>query len=301
MTRLAVVASQLLLLAVFAGCSGTPAPPSPSAPSAAPTTPVASSPAPVEPTRTIAKVNVLGVVGDSISLAVNACDQAGPCPAQAWAGGEAPGVDSIATRLGEQFGTRPEVLIAAKDGGDVADAADRIGRLAAKKPDLVTILVGANDACAPNTSEMTEVDDFREQYADVLTQLADGAPDALALAMSVPDVNQIWELGRKDPGARQSWSKFWGCRNLLRDPTSDAPQVVASREAVADRVRDYNEAIAEVCAAAKNCVSDEAALNEHDFTSDEVSALDFFHPSKAGQRAIAEIAWNALERQVKLP
>ena len=33
----------------------------------------------------------------------------------------------------------------------------------------------------------------------------------------------------------------------------------------------------------------------YDFSSDEISGIDFFHPSIAGQRAIAAIAWDALE------
>ena len=33
----------------------------------------------------------------------------------------------------------------------------------------------------------------------------------------------------------------------------------------------------------------------YEFSADEISGIDFFHPSVAGQRAIAEIAWDSLE------
>ncbi len=299
MTRLAAVASQVLLIAALSGCVATPAPTTPSAAPSGPAT--SATPGSAAPTRTITKIEVLGVIGDSISLAVNACTQPGPCPEESWSGGDSPEVSSIASRLAKATGARPETVMAAKDGGDIADAAARIGQLAGREPDLVTILVGANDACAPNANEMTTVEDFRSKFSEVLVTLKSEAPDALALALSVPDLNQIWTLGRDNPKAAQLWSKFWGCRNLLRNPTSTAPQVEASRQAVADRVKEFNAVIAEECAASGNCISDNGALNEHRFTTAEVSSIDFFHPSSEGQRAIAGIAWTALTSQVELP
>ncbi len=65
--------------------------------------------------------------------------------------------------------------------------------------------------------------------------------------------------------------------------------------AVAARVDEYNAAIVRVCAAAERCIDDGGAVFAYDFSADEISAIDFFHPSIAGQRAIAGIAWDSLE------
>jgi lysophospholipase L1-like esterase len=290
-----------VLLASLAGCMFTPAvSPAPSAPSASPTSAAPGIPRAAR-NISLGEVKVLEVIGDSVSLGVNACAQPGPCPDSAWAGGSDPAVDSIASRLANVSGAAPEVLLGAKDGGDVAEAVRRIGLPTAKDPDLVTILVGANDVCAPSTTEMTSVADFRRDFAAMLAALHTNAPGALALVLSVPDLNQIWELGKDNPRAISQWSRFPGCRNLLREPTwATPPNVEASRAAAAERVVEFNQVVAEVCAAAENCISDGGALYKHPLSAAEISPIDFFHPSVHGQRAIAELAWQVLTEQVKL-
>lgn len=287
MMRFSDMAAGLACLTLLAGCTSS-SPPSSQAPPAQTSTDSASA------TR-VGDVKLLAVIGDSISIAVNACGEPGACPDSSWVQGTDPAVNSIASRLHAQSGTQPTVINQARDGGDMADAVAGIGAVAAKKPDLVTILVGANDVCAPNASEMTSVDDFRTGLSTVLSELDAGAPDAAALVMSLPDLNQVWSLGKDNPRALALWSDFWGCRNLLRNPNSTDPQVEQSREAVADRAVEFNNVIADVCAAAPNCISDGGALYAHEFTVEQVSSIDFFHPSAAGQQAIAEIAWKALE------
>ena len=50
-----------------------------------------------------------------------------------------------------------------------------------------------------------------------------------------------------------------------------------------------------MCDATEGCIHDGGAVYGYAFTADEISAIDRFHPSIAGQRAIAAIAWDALE------
>jgi hypothetical protein len=57
--------------------------------------------------------------------------------------------------------------------------------------------------------------------------------------------------------------------------------------------------VAEVCAAAGNCISDGGALYDHKFSTAEISSTDFFHPSVQGQHVIADLAWRVLTAQVK--
>ena len=83
---------------------------------------------------------------------------------------------------------------------------------------------------------------------------------------------------------------------LLGAADDDSAAATARRDAVSVRVDEFNAVIARVCAATDGCIDDAGALHAYPFTTDQLSSIDFFHPSMAGQRAIAEIAWDALER-----
>ena len=64
-------------------------------------------------------------------------------------------------RLAAASGVEPEVVNAAKDGGDVQDAhrPRRRGDRGAD-PQLVTVLLGGNDACGPTLDDMTPTADY---------------------------------------------------------------------------------------------------------------------------------------------
>jgi hypothetical protein len=51
--------------------------------------------------------------------------------------------------------------------------------------------------------------------------------------------------------------------------------------------------LADGCAALVNCLFDGNAVFDYPFARKDVSRLDFFHPSREGQRVLAEITWQA--------
>lgn len=58
------------------------------------------------------------------------------------------------------------------------------------------------------------------------------------------------------------------------------------------RVNDYNTALAAVCVElGARCTFDNNAVANFTFTSTHISTADYFHPSIAGQRALAEVTW----------
>ncbi len=59
---------------------------------------------------------------------------------------------------------------------------------------------------------------------------------------------------------------------------------------------EYNAVIQELCTIDAGCISDGGALFEYQFEPEEISSIDYFHPSVAGEAVIAEIAWTALEK-----
>lgn len=259
----------------------------------------APAPAPVdldelEASPTLAQVATIGAFGDSMTLGVNACGEPGRCTAASWATGDDPAVGSIAMRIGAATGGVPETVNAAKDGGTVADAVARVDEVIAAQPELVLVLLGGNDVCDADVDGMTSVDDFRASYTALLTALHDGLPDARVLALSIPDLYRLWEVGRDDEGTRQVWDSSPSCSNLLGDAAATDAASTERRDAVAARTEEFNAVIAEVCAADSACTSDGGAVFAYEFSPAEISSIDHFHPSVAGQQVLAEIAWNTL-------
>ena len=63
------------------------------------------------------------------------------------------------------------------------------------------------------------------------------------------------------------------------------------RQAVLAREEAFNQVLASVCAKYAMCRFDDDAVFDHRFTASEISKLDFFHPSLAGQATLAALTW----------
>lgn len=270
-----------ILLALLTACAATPAP----------------EPVDLEGLDTTAEfgdVATVGALGDSITLGVNACGEPGRCPAASWATGDDVAVGSVALRIAAATGSVPDVVNAAKDGGTVADAVARVDEVIAAQPELVLLLLGGNDVCDADVDGMTSVENFRAGYSNLLGTLNSEVPGTQILALSIPNLYHLWELGRDDATARQIWDSSDSCGNLLGDAAATDAAANARREAVAARTQEFNAIIAELCTADVSCTTDGGAVYAYEFSPDEISSIDFFHPSVTGEQVIAEIAWNAL-------
>ncbi|MFD4957925.1 SGNH/GDSL hydrolase family protein [Microbacterium sp. NPDC058389] len=267
------------LVAVASGCSAAEV-------RAAPT-PSPSAPAPPQ-------VGSIVVIGDSISLGVAACGTADACAEASWAIGTDPAVASIASRVAELTGSAPRTEAVARPGARIADAEAALPTLADSDADLVLVLVGANDACTASAASMTAPGDFADSYAALLTGVSAALPDARIVALSLPDLLQLWQLGSTDPATVQAWSRSPSCRSLLQNAASVADADIERRAAVDELVTAYDDAIADACAAIVSCTFDAGAVHAVRFDSDDVSTVDRFHPSLQGQAKLAEAAWSAV-------
>ena len=275
-----------------AGCSSRPA--APPAASPAPTEQTtAPSPAP-SPTSTGAPV-VVAALGDSLSRGTDACAGYGDCPAVSWSTGDDARVDSVASRFGTAVAAPVRRVNAARSGAVVAELAGQVDTALAARPDLVTMLIGANDVCRDSVEAMTPSEDYAAAVGDAIDRLSTGAPDATLLVASVPDVTALLPAVASDETARFIWSRADLCPIVLTDPTSDAPDVQARRAAVRLRIAEYDAALQAACATAPRCVYDDGALTAYRPAPKQVSALDAFHPSISGLRQLASIEWAALE------
>ncbi|MEV6959478.1 SGNH/GDSL hydrolase family protein [Streptomyces sp. NPDC051207] len=231
----------------------------------------------------------VAAVGDSITTGFDACEVLADCPEVSWATGGSPRVDSLAVRLLGRAGAARRSWNLAVSGARMADLPGQMARAVRHEPQLVTVLVGANDACRPTTAAMTPVAAFRADFEKAMRTLREALPKTQVYVASVPNLKRLWEQGRTSTLGRQVW-KLGICPSMLGDAEAVDAAANLRRETVHQRVRDYNEVLAQVCAKDERCRTDGGAVHDYRFGTDQLSHWDWFHPSVNGQARLAEIA-----------
>ncbi|MEU5069971.1 SGNH/GDSL hydrolase family protein [Streptomyces asoensis] len=235
----------------------------------------------------------VAAVGDSITRGFDACTVLADCPEVSWATGSSAEVNSLAVRLLGAAKARTHSWNHAATGARMADVPAQMARAAAEKPQLVTVMAGANDACRNSTAAMTSVDDFRAQFQDALGTLRRTLPKTQVYVMSVPDLKRLWSQGRTNVLGKQVW-KLGLCPSMLGDADALDAAATLRRDTVQKRVEAYNSVLKEVCAKDARCRFDGGAVYAFRFGTDQLSHWDWFHPSKDGQARLAEMAYRGV-------
>ncbi|MFJ4837240.1 SGNH/GDSL hydrolase family protein [Streptomyces sp. NPDC088746] len=232
----------------------------------------------------------IAAVGDSITRGFDACSVLADCPEVSWATGTDGGVRSLAVRLLGASKAASHSWNHAVSGARIAQLPEQMALAAKDRPGLVTVMIGANDACRDSVRLMTPVADFRASFEASMRQLRASAPKAQVYVSSVPDLKRLWSTGRENPLGKQIW-KLGICRSMLGDADDMGAAAVARRDAVLARVVAYNEALRDVCARDELCRYDGGAVFDYRFTGAQLSEWDWFHPGRNGQARLAEIAY----------
>ncbi|AIV36692.1 MULTISPECIES: SGNH/GDSL hydrolase family protein [Streptomyces] len=235
----------------------------------------------------------VAAVGDSITRGFDACAVLSDCPEVSWATGSSAKVDSLAVRLLGKADAAEHSWNYAVTGARMEDLTAQVTRAAERKPELVAVMAGANDACRSTTSAMTPVADFRTQFEEAMATLREKLPKAQVYVSSIPDLKRLWSQGRTNALGKQVW-KLGLCPSMLGDADSTDAAATLRRNTVRDRVEDYNEVLREVCAKDRRCRTDDGAVHAYRFGTDQLSHWDWFHPSVDGQARLAEIAYRAV-------
>ncbi|WP_046710155.1 SGNH/GDSL hydrolase family protein, partial [Streptomyces europaeiscabiei] len=238
----------------------------------------------------------LAAVGDSITRGFDACQVLSDCPEVSWATGSDASVDSLAVRLLGAAGAAQRSWNYAVTGARMADLPSQVARAVPRKPELVTVMIGANDACRATAADMTPLADFRADFEDAMATLRDSLPKAQVFVASVPDLKRLWSEGRTNPVGKQVW-KLGICPSMLADPDLLTTAAGQRRDAVQDRVEAYNDVLREVCAEDRYCRYDGDAVFDYRFGQTQLSQWDWFHPSVDGQARLAEIAYRIISRK----
>lgn len=232
----------------------------------------------------------MAAVGDSISTAFDACTVLTDCPEASWATGSDARVNSLALRLLGAPGVAERSWNLARAGARAAELPEQMTRAAGHRPGLVTVTVGANDACRPTPAMMTPVADFRVSVETALARLREDSPATQVYVTSVPDLKRLWATGRDNPASRDVW-RLGVCGSMLAAPDDLGAAAERRRSAVRERVVAYNEVLKDVCARDERCMYDGGAVFDYRFGAGQLSPWDWFHPSVDGQARLADIAY----------
>lgn len=234
----------------------------------------------------------MAALGDSITQASMSCAVLLICPANSWATGTSSAVASHASRLKALGAPKLQSVNVALPGADSADLAGQAKVAAALKVNYATVEIGANDACTSSLAKMTPTATFQQRVQAALTTLASSAGQPEIFVTSVPNLQRLYDLGKSTVKARLAWAVYDFCPTMLDNPTSTKPADVDRRAAVMQRVAEFNQVLAEACAATAKCTFDGGAVANFEFSASHISTKDYFHPSAEGQKALAALTWD---------
>jgi lysophospholipase L1-like esterase len=231
-------------------------------------------------------------LGDSITAGVHVNRLLVTEPAYSWSTGTNSTVNSLYSQLENLETGTMGVDNRSKSGAKAADLPGQAEAVTnAEGSDLVTILIGANDACTSTEGGMTSTGAFRTSINTALSTLAGKGVEHVAIA-SIPDIRQLWSVYKDSSSARFTWGLYRICQSMLANPTSTKQADVDRRNRVQQRVIDFNAELAAACkAAAVPCKFDDGKVFGTTFIRSDVSSADYFHPSRYGQQKLAQAAY----------
>jgi lysophospholipase L1-like esterase len=235
----------------------------------------------------------MAALGDSITAGFGSCGAFLICGRNSWSAGTADAVDSHYRRiLAKNAKIEDHARSFAQPGAESGDLDGQADRAVSMKAEYVTVLIGANDACAADPASMTSVATFRANVDKGLARLKKGLPKSRILVASIPDVYRLWQVGHTDASATRAWSRLHICPAMLAGPTSTAKADEDRRREVSARIDDYDEQLRKSCKAyGKRCRWDNDSVHNVRYSLDLVNDIDYFHPNAEGQHEIAAVTY----------
>lgn len=233
--------------------------------------------------------NSMAAVGDSMTRAfdVNSACTAMDCPQYSWSAGYDTAVNSHYQRI---LAANPAIANHeyndAMSGAKMWQLDGQLGTAATQGVQYTTVEMGANDVCAANTASMTPTATYQSEFQQALTDFTRNDPGAHIFVASIPNIIQLWQLEHNNPQAVTDWRTTNFCDNILLGTDAD-------RQAATSRLQADNQALATVCAQFSQCKFDNDAAYNYQFTTADVSTVDYFHPSVTGQNDLASGTWAA--------
>ena len=245
----------------------------------------------VQPATAARYPTSMAALGDSITQATDVCCWYGNHPAQSWSTGNGR-FDGITSHYERLLQLQPDIagknFNNSRSGAKASDLPRQAQAAVSQGAEYVTILIGANDVCTSSISGMTSVDSFRASISEALSTLDRMRPRPQVFVSSIPNIYQLWSVLKDNEVARLVWSAAQICQSMLA--STNTPEM---RQQVLDREIAFNAVLEQTCAQYKSCRTDGGAVFGYAFSANDVSRLDYFHPSLQGQANLAEVTWKA--------
>jgi lysophospholipase L1-like esterase len=239
----------------------------------------------------VALPDSMAAAGDSITQAfdVNVAGIFQDNPDYSWATGTKKSVDSEYERiLAANPAIKGHEYNDAVAGDMMASLDGQLETAAAQGVQYVTVEIGADDLCVNTIGEMTPTATFQSEFQQALTDFTTADPTANIFVASIPNIYRVWQLEHSNPLAELVWNTLPFCPDLL-----DSGVTSAQRQQFVQQEQAYNQVLGSVCAGFSQCLFDNDAVYDFKLTKADIGPVDFFHPSVAGQRALASAAWSA--------
>lgn len=243
----------------------------------------------------------IAAMGDSITKAANACEAWQECDEASWSTGTLGEINSVASQVEKipnpeaKHNEKAEVkrFNNAKSYSKSNDLINQATITLTQRPELITILTGANDICTPSLGEMTSTEEYSSNVEQTLIFLNENLPKSKIIIGSVPNIYTLWEQGKDNEIAVEKWNSASLCPTMLKNPTSMHFDDEKRRQSALTRIKEYNDSLQKLCSRMENCKFDDNRIFESEFTVEDISEVDYFHPSLLGQRKIAEAIWDS--------
>jgi lysophospholipase L1-like esterase len=233
----------------------------------------------------------MAATGDSITQAfdADATHFLATAPAESWSTGSDPAINSQFRRIAV---ASPAVAVKpyndSQTGAKMAALDSQMKAAAGQGAQYATVLMGANDLCTPTAAAMTPTATFSAEFGRAMSDFFAADPGAHVFVASIPNIFQLWNTMHTNLLAQATWTLGQICQSML------APgNTAAQRQQVVDQELADNAVLASVCRSHPNCRWDGNAVFNVQFPASDVSTVDYFHPSLAGQKALAVVTWAA--------
>lgn len=228
---------------------------------------------------------VMAAIGDSITKAFNSGGFFIPRPRNSWSAGSSKYVESHKTKLENYFDMSVDAYNFAKSGSEIRDLNVQVREVLRLKPDYLTVLIGANDVCGWDEDYEAELNFYAAELARHLDRIVETIPDIKILLVSIPDIYQLQQLGSKNQ-CQSKWNFTHFCSAMLGQDRTEADRLL-----VAEKWERANAALEALSENYPENVKFAASVKNYQFAIDEVSKVDCFHPSVAGQKKLADETW----------
>ncbi len=250
----------------------------------------------------------LSSIGGSVTLGSNA-EHMGKNPNASWVNGYfgfwewmqgLTDVSSHSQRITEVWGSSSRANYSNAIGGaGMATFRLQSQRAVQQKASYVTVFLGNNDLCKRYTWQIPSDSEFETNFRAGLERLRTGLPaGATIYVVSLLDLTRLNEVAGNQTGMNSiDCTVIWShprfpCQTVLGPQNTEV-----DRAYIRSRNIGYNGILERVTVEyqeqdAHHYYYYSDAPFTYPFTVEDVSSIDCFHPSAAGQRALATVTWN---------